>query len=100
MVDEGAAIAFAKPMAIPGMKSASGCQTCRTASPAIVNAPAKAIITPARIMRWPPRRPVSRAASRKPQNEATAGKKSSRPKREGETPSTSIATYGAPVTKV
>ena len=36
--------------------------------------------------------PVIRAASRKPLNEATAGKKSSRPKREGETPSTSIAT--------
>ena len=33
MVDEGAAIAFAKPMAIPGMKSASGCQTCSDGEP-------------------------------------------------------------------
>ena len=92
IVEEGAAIAFAKPIAMPGMKSASGCQTPASASAAIENAPAKAIIAPMRIMRWPPSRPVMRAATRKPANEATAGKNSSSPKREGETPSTSIAT--------
>ena len=92
MVEEGAAIAFAKPIAMPGMKSASGCQTPASASAAIETVPAKAMIPPIRIMRCPPRRPVMRAATMKPVNEAMAGKNSSSPKREGETPSTSIAT--------
>ncbi len=77
---------------MPGRNSASGCQTPASAKPVIEIVPAKAIIAPARIMRWPPMRPVNRAASRKPANEASAGKNSSRPNREGETPSTSIAT--------
>ena len=42
MVEEGAEIAFANPIAIPGMKSASGCQTPASASPAI-EAPAPAL---------------------------------------------------------
>ena len=92
MVEEGAAIAFAKPISMPGTNTASGCQMPATAKAAMVTVPASAIMAPARIMRWPPMRPVQRAATMKPANEASAGKKSSRPKRAGDTPSTSIAT--------
>ena len=100
IVEDGAAIAFANPIAMPGMKSASGCQIPASANAAIARVPANAIIAPMRIIRCPPTRLVTRAAIRNPVNEASAGKNSNKPKRDGDTPRMSIATYGAPVTNV